>query len=152
MRRRVRKALLAVWVTALLRCGDAPTEPRAATPIPPTQAGNVRTPTPGRLDLNGEWSGTFQGGSCGVPEPVRMTIHHVGDLISAHFEMSCFVVGGADWMRHIELHNRSAGYFWLDINEQHACLLSGAQLGPTRIRLWSRSSNLCVGAELNLSR
>ena len=138
----------------MIRCSDAPTQPEIPRSVEPTPLGNLSTPTPGpspTLDLNGEWAGTFQGGSCGAPEPVRMTIRHDGDRVHAFFEMSCFSTNGSG-TRHVELSNGSSGYFWLYVNDQGICLLSGARLSPTSIRLWSRSSNLCVGAELNLSR
>ena len=155
MTSRAQVLVLAVLAATVARCGEAPTEPRTATPVPRTPPGNIRTPTPGPTpappDLNGEWSGTFKGGSCDIPEPVRMTIHQDGDLVYAPFEMSCFATNGSG-TRYVELTRGSAGYFWLDVNDQHACLLSGAHLSSTTIHLWSRSSNLCVGAELKLSR
>jgi hypothetical protein len=141
-----------VFITlSVLRCGEAPTEPFRIDPTPSPTAFPTPGPTPPPLDLNGEWSGTFKGGSCGTPEPVRMTIHHDGDRIQAYFEMSCFSTNGYG-TRHVELSNRSSGYFWLYVNDQGACLLSGGQLSSTRIHLFSRSSNMCVGAELTLTR
>jgi hypothetical protein len=132
---------LALILALALRCGDTPTQPSPES---------VR-PTPGPLDLNGEWSGTFVGGRCATSEQIRMRLSHSEGRIRGFFDMSCL----STFTRVVELDGTVSGSLplvWLDVNDQHVCLLSGVSVTSTRIKLWSRSSNMCVGAELRLSR
>jgi hypothetical protein len=132
---------LAMILAFAPRCGNTPTGPSLES---------VR-PTPGPLDLNGEWSGTFVGGRCTTAEQVRMRLSHSGNRVGGFFNMSCL----STHTRGVELDGEVGGGFphaWLIVNDQNVCLLSGVSATSTRLTLWSRSSNLCVGAELHLTR
>ena len=132
--------LLALILAFALRCGDAPTQP------------NIRaTPTPGPLDLNGEWSGTFVGGLCATPEEISIRLSHVEDRIHGFFNMSCLETFSSA----VELDGTVSGsypYVWLNVNDQHACLLSGVAVTSTSITLRSRSATQCHGSRLSLTR
>ena len=132
---------LALILAFALRCGDTPTQPVYRSVLP----------TPAPLDFNGEWSGTFEGGRCTTREAVRIRLRHVGDRIQGFFNMSCL----ATFTSAVELDGEVSGSFprvWLKVNDQGVCLMTGVSTTSTSIYLWSRSSNLCVGAKLRLSR
>jgi hypothetical protein len=143
---------LALILAFALGCGDGPTRPSPQsvlqTPPPP--------PPPAPLDLNGEWSGTFVGELCTNPVPIRVQLSHVAGRIRGFFKMSCFDT----FTRVVRLNGSLSGsspgpppgLFWLDVNDDHVCLLHSLEVTSTRITLWSRSSNLCVGARLILTR
>ena len=147
MRHRFHFLPLALVLASGLRCGDGPTQPGALTPTPiPTP-----NPTPAPPDLNGEWTGTFVGGSCTTPEEINVRLSHVDGRVRGFFSMSCLSTHST-W---VELDGTYGGSFprvWLNVNDQHACLLSGVAASSTSFTAWSRSSNLCVGARLRLFR
>ena len=131
MRSRQRFVPLALIIASSLRCGDGPTQPRALTPAPFT------TPTP--PDLNGDWTGTFVGGSCTTPEEINVRLRHVEGRVRGSFEMSCF----GTFTERVELDGTLGGSFpvvWLNVNDSHACLLSGVAVTSTSFTAWSRSS------------
>lgn len=148
---RLSRHVLVIAASLLTACDDSNT----LTAPPPTSS-PAATPTPAPpLDLNGEWSGTFAGGLCATPEQIHIRLSHVEDRFRGFFEMSCL----ATFTRAVELDGALTGtpngyppHVWLNVNDQHACLLSGVAVTSTRIEAWSRSSNLCVGAKLQLSR
>ena len=143
---------LALILAFALGCGGAPTRPTQQSVLPtPTP-----TPPPAPLDLNGEWSGTFMGELCANPVPIRIRLRHVAGSIRGFFKMSCFDT----FTSMVELDGSLSGsspgpppgLFWLDVDEQHVCLLHSLGVTSTTITLQSRSSNLCVGARLILTR
>ena len=163
-RSRLRRLALALALLSTLRCGDAPTQPAtpalastptpastrtpAATPTPPFTPTPGPTPTP--LDLSGDWTGTFEGDRFTTPEAIAMRLSHVGDRIRGHFNMRCFGTSPQP----VELDGTLGGFphVSLRVNDQTVCLMTGVSVTSTRITLWSRSSNECVGARLNLTR
>ena len=153
---------LALILAFALGCGDGTTRPNpqsvlpTPTPPPPPPPPPTPLPPPAPLDLNGEWSGTFVGELCANPVPIRIRLSHVAGRVRGSFNTSCFgtccSVVVLDGSLSGSTSGPPPGYFWLDVNDQHACLLHSAEVTSTRITLSSRSSNLCVGARLSLIR
>jgi hypothetical protein len=153
---------LALGVACALSCGDGPTRPSpqpvSNTPPPPPPPPPSPSPSPpdAPLDLNGEWSGTFVGELCPNPVPIRIGLTQVAGRIRGFFDMSCLSPDSSVVELDGSLSGSSSGpppgYFWLIVNDQGACLLHSAGPTSTRLTLRSRSSNLCVGASLVLTR
>jgi hypothetical protein len=159
---------LALILAFALGCGAGPTQPspqnvhptptptRTPPPPPPPPPTPPPTPPPAPLDLNGEWSGTFVGELCANPVPIRIRLSHVAGRVRGSFNMNCFGACCSIVVLDGSLSGSTSGpppgYFWLEVNDQHACLLHSAGVTSTRITLSSRSSNLCVGARLSLTR
>jgi hypothetical protein len=129
---------LALVLLSALRCNEAPTQPATA----------IRTPTPAPLDLNGEWSGTFEGGLCATPEEIRVRLGHVEDRFGGGFTSSCIWGTGRVV---VMMRGTVGGYITLSVNDMTACQFDVVAVTSTSIRAWKRaSSSRCK--RLRLSR
>lgn len=138
----------ALILALTLGCGEAPTEPSLQVPTPPP-------PVP--LDLNGEWTGTFSGGRCATPEAIRVRLSHVEDRLRGMFHMSCLSADSSV----VELRGQlgdvnslgASGHVSLLVNDQTVCIMTGGGASSSsKIDFWSRSSNMCPGSRLSLTR
>jgi hypothetical protein len=149
--------LLVLLLASSVRCGESPTQPDVRSP----------TPTARPLDLNGEWSGTFENFHCTAPAQVSARLSHQGYTVAGSLTFRCSSgpgfpgSGGSDYLylRGSFLGSSRIVRVELLWSDQWICTLFGevsstkvALSNPYRSGASSRSSNLCPGAKLTLSR